>query len=229
MRPARVAAGSPAKENTMHHTESTWTRLTAHSPVMPIVTLDEAENALPLADALLSGGIACIEVTLRTPAGIRAIERLAARPELLVGAGTVVNAAQVDLAADAGAAFVVSPGLGLDVVERARERGVALLPGVATPSEVQTAVLNGIDRVKLFPAGALGGLTLIDAIAGPFPQVSFMPSGGVSAANLGAYLAHPAVFSAGCSWIATRADIASGRFDRIRALAAASSPALVGR
>jgi 2-dehydro-3-deoxyphosphogluconate aldolase/(4S)-4-hydroxy-2-oxoglutarate aldolase len=193
---------------------------------MPIVTLDDAAHAHPLADALLAGGISCVEVTLRTPAGIRAVERLAGREKVLVGAGTVVNAAQVDLAADAGAAFVVSPGLGLDVLERARERGLAVLPGVATPSEVQAAVLHGLERVKLFPAGVLGGLGLIDAIAGPFPRVSFMPSGGVSAANLGAYLAHPAVFSAGCSWIATRADIAAGRFDHIGALAAAATSAV---
>jgi len=193
---------------------------------MPIVTLDDPRQAHPLADSLLAGGISCVEVTLRTPAGIRAIELLAAREELLVGAGTVVNAAQVDLAADAGAAFVVSPGLGLDVLERARERGLAVLPGVASASEVQAAVLQGLERVKLFPAGVLGGLGLIDAIAGPFPQVSFMPSGGVSAANLGAYLAHPAVFSAGCSWIATRGDIAAGRFDDIRAFAASASSAV---
>ena len=193
---------------------------------MPIVTLDDADHAHPLADALLAGGVSCVEVTLRTPAGIRAIERLAGRDDLLVGAGTVLNAAHVDLAADAGAAFVVSPGLGLDVLARAGERGLAVLPGVATPSEVQAAVLHGLERVKLFPAGVIGGLGLIEALAGPFPEVSFMPSGGVSAANLGAYLAHPAVFSAGCSWIATRSDIADGRFDRIRSLAREAASAV---
>jgi len=195
---------------------------------MPIVTLDDADHAHPLADALLAGGVSCVEVTLRTPAGIRAIEALAGLGDLLVGAGTVVDASQVDLAADAGAAFVVSPGLGLDVLHRARERGLAVLPGVATPSEVQAAVLHGLERVKLFPAGVLGGLGLIDALLGPFPRVGFMPSGGVSAANLGAYLAHPAVFSAGCSWIATRADIAAGRFDEIRALAGAAAAVAAG-
>ncbi|MCU1404608.1 MAG: keto-deoxy-phosphogluconate aldolase [Glaciihabitans sp.] len=190
---------------------------------MPIVTLDNAELAHPLADALVEGGIFCVEVTLRTPAGIRAIELLATRGDLLVGAGTVTDAAQVDVVADAGANFAVSPGLGLDVLERARERGLALLPGIATPSELQAAVLHGLNRVKLFPAGVLGGLGLIDALAGPFPDVTFMPSGGVSPTNLANYLAHPAVFSAGCSWIATRADIAAGKFDDIRTLAAVAS------
>lgn len=195
---------------------------------MPIVTLDDADNAHPLADALLAGGIGCIEVTLRTPAGLLAVESLASRGDLLVGAGTVISADDVDRAADAGASFVVSPGLGLDVLDRARERGVVVLPGVATPSEVQAAVLHGLARVKLFPAESLGGLGLIDALAGPFSGVSFMPSGGVSPSNLGAYLAHPAVFSAGCSWIATRGDIAARRFDEIRTLAAGSL-AVAGR
>jgi 2-dehydro-3-deoxyphosphogluconate aldolase/(4S)-4-hydroxy-2-oxoglutarate aldolase len=196
---------------------------------MPVVTLDDAAHAHPLADALVAGGVACVEITLRTPAGIRAISALAGRGDLLVGAGTVVNADQVDLAAAAGATFVISPGLGIDVLDRAAELGLAVVPGVATPSEVQAAQLGGLDHVKLFPGAVLGGLAMLDALAGPFPDMRFMPSGGVSPANLGAYLSHPSVYSAGCSWIATRADIAARRFDRIRALAEEAARAVPRR
>ncbi|GAA3882859.1 hypothetical protein GCM10022381_26400 [Leifsonia kafniensis] len=203
--------------------ESTGLLLATSCPVIPIITIDDASQADALADALLAGGIGCAEITLRTDAGIRAIERLTGRADILVGAGTVVSAEDVDRAADAGASFVVSPGLGLDVLERSQERGLAVIPGIATASELQTAVLHGLRFVKLFPAAAIGGLALIDAFGGPFPQVRFMPSGGVSMDNLGGYLAHPAVFAAGCSWVATRSDIANGRFDHISAQASAAS------
>lgn len=207
---------------TKSESESAGLLLAAVGPVIPIITIDDEARAHPLADALLAGGISCAEITLRTPAGIHAIERLAGRGDMFIGAGTVLSAEHVDQAADAGASFVISPGLGLDVLERSRERGLICIPGINTASELQLAVLHGLNHVKLFPAEVIGGLSLIDALRGPFPQIKFMPSGGLSVENLGNYLAHPAVFSAGCSWVATRSDIANGRFDRIREGASAA-------
>lgn len=206
-----------------HSTTGTEADFFQRFPVMPIVTIDDASHADRLASALVGGGIACAEVTLRTEAGLEAIARLAGRDDIVVGAGTVLSSDDVDRAADAGASFVVSPGFGLDVVTRAQERGIPVVPGVMTPSDVQAAVLLGVDRLKLFPAAAAGGLALLDAFSGPFPAVRFMVSGGVAPDNLASYLAHPMVFSAGSSWIATRASIAAGRFEDIRNLAAAAS------
>jgi len=186
--------------------------------IVPVIVLDDAADAGPLADALLAGGIDCAEITLRTPAGLAAVQALAHRDDILVGAGTVLTAAQTDEAVAAGARFVVSPGLGLDVVSRAQQLGVAVLPGVATATELQTAAAAGLGAVKFFPAGALGGLGMLDALAGPFPGMRFMPSGGVTAENAADYLAHPSVFAVGGSWMVPRTLIGAGRFAEITAL-----------
>ena len=186
--------------------------------IVPVIVLDDAADAGPLADALLAGGIDCAEITLRTPAGLAAVQALAHRDDILVGAGTVLTAAQTDEAVAAGARFVVSPGLGLDVVSRAQQLGVAVLPGVATATELQTAAAAGLGSVKFFPAGALGGLGMLDALAGPFPGMRFMPSGGVTAENAADYLAHPSVFAVGGSWMVPRTLIGAGRFAEITAL-----------
>ncbi len=188
--------------------------------MVPVVVIDDAAHADRLADALLDGGIACAEITLRTPAGLAAIRRLSHRGDILVGAGTIVNPDDVDAAVDAGAEFLVSPGFGIEVARRARARGVALLPGVATASELQAAVAAGISSVKLFPAEALGGIVMLDALGGPFPQARFMPSGGITLEKAGGYLDHPAVFAVGGSWIAPRAQIAAGDFRAITESAA---------
>ena len=186
--------------------------------IVPVIVLDDAADAGPLADALLAGGIDCAEITLRTPAGLAAVQALAHRDDILVGAGTVLTAAQTDEAVAAGARFVVSPGLGLDVVQRARQLGVTVLPGVATATELQAAAAAGLGAVKFFPAGALGGLAMLDALAGPFPGMRFMPSGGVTAENAADYLAHPSVFAVGGSWMVPRTLIGAGRFAEITAL-----------
>jgi 2-dehydro-3-deoxyphosphogluconate aldolase/(4S)-4-hydroxy-2-oxoglutarate aldolase len=182
---------------------------------VPVVVLDDPGRAAPLADALQRGGIRCAEITLRTPAALGAIAALRDLSDFTVGAGTVLTPRDVDRVVDAGARFVVSPGLAEDVVERAQALGVDVFPGVATATEVQRAIRLGLDRLKLFPAGPLGGLAAIRALAGPFPDVRYLPSGGVTPANAGEYLASPHVFAVSGSWMATRELIAAGDFDAV--------------
>ncbi len=186
--------------------------------IVPVVVLDDAASAGPLAEALVAGGLPIAEVTLRTAAALDAIAAMAARDDLLVGAGTVLTAAQVDQAVDAGARFVVSPGTSRAVVERARQRGVAVLPGAVTATEIQAALELGIDAVKFFPAGTSGGPAAIKALAAPFGGVRFVPTGGVSAANLDDYLSIPSVLAVGGSWMVPQAAIREGDFDTVRRL-----------
>lgn len=202
--------------------------LAAHR-LLPVLTLDDPEQAETLAAALVIGGLAVVEVTLRTPAATAALRTLSGHPELLVGAGTVLRPEQVDLAADCGARFVVSPGLSLPVVERARRLALPLLPGVATPTELMHARALGFDAVKLFPAQALGGPAFIRSIAAPFPQMSFVPTGGIGARELGDYLALGAVLAVGGSWMAPRDMLRGGQAqplgERIAAAVALAAPA----
>lgn len=184
--------------------------------VVPVVVLDDAAEAEPLADALVAGGLPCAEVTFRTPAAEAAIRAIADRTDILVGAGTIVTADQVDLAVAAGARFLVSPGLCLDVVRRAQELGIPVLPGIATASEAQAAVRAGLRDVKFFPAELSGGLGMLRALAGPFPDLKFLPSGGVNLANVANYLGHPSVFAVGGSWMVPRERIQAGDFDAVR-------------
>jgi 2-dehydro-3-deoxyphosphogluconate aldolase/(4S)-4-hydroxy-2-oxoglutarate aldolase len=186
--------------------------------IVPVVVIDDAARAAEVATALADGGIGCAEVTLRTAAGLAAIRAMADTGRLLVGAGTVIHPDDVARVADAGARFVVSPGLDPEIVAACAVLGLECLPGVATASEVQRAVRLGLDRVKFFPADRLGGLGTIAALAGPFPSTGFVPSGGVSLANLAEYLAHPSVPAVSGSWMATRASIAAGDYDSIVAL-----------
>lgn len=186
--------------------------------IVPVVVIDDAAQAGGLAAALAAGGIRCAEITLRTPAGLAAIAAAAATPDFVVGAGTVLTADQVDRCADAGARFIVSPGFDEAVVDRARELGLAVLPGVATATEIQRALRAGLQAVKFFPADQLGGLPAIAAFSAPFPGLKFMPSGGVSATNALDYLGHPAVFAVGGSWMVPRAAVVAGDFATIEAL-----------
>lgn len=186
--------------------------------IIPVVVIDEAERAPELAAALAAGGITCAEITLRTPAGLQAIGAISDLSHFLVGAGTVLTAEQVDRCVDAGAQFLVSPGLDVEVVARARFHDVPVLPGVATATEVQRALRLGVDVLKFFPADRLGGLETIAALAGPFPAVRFVPSGGVTASNAAEYLRHPAIFGISGSWMASRSAIAAGDFDGIERL-----------
>ncbi|MGY1643028.1 bifunctional 4-hydroxy-2-oxoglutarate aldolase/2-dehydro-3-deoxy-phosphogluconate aldolase [Geodermatophilus sp. SYSU D00703] len=188
--------------------------------LVPVVVLADADRAEGLADALVAGGLRVAEVTFRTPAATEAIRRMAGHPDLVVGAGTVVRAEQVDQAADAGARFVVSPGLSPTVVARARERGVDVLPGVVTPSELIAALDLGIDTVKFFPAAQYGGVATLAALASPFPEVRFVPTGGISPANLPDYLALPNVPAVGGSWMVRPDLVDAGDFAAVTALTA---------
>ena len=192
-------------------------------PVVPVVVIDSADDAVPLGEALLAGGIDVIEVTLRTPAGMAAIRNLAsALPLLHVGAGSVLVPGQVDEVVDAGAQFVVSPGLSVEVLARAGDLGVPALPGVATSSELMTAVGLGLTEVKFFPASLLGGPAGIKALAAPFTAMSFMPSGGVNPGNMADYLAIPAVPAISGSWMVDPGLIRAGQWDEVAARSAAA-------
>ncbi|WP_430788065.1 bifunctional 4-hydroxy-2-oxoglutarate aldolase/2-dehydro-3-deoxy-phosphogluconate aldolase [Actinoplanes sp. G11-F43] len=188
--------------------------------ILPVVVLDRADQAEPLGAALLAGGIDTMEITLRTAAGLDGIRRARSLDGVRVGAGSVLTPEHVDQVVDAGAEFIVCPGLSAAVVERARHHGVDILPGVATPTDLMAAVALGLDRVKLFPAGLLGGPAWIAALSAPFPGMRFVPSGGVTAANLADYLAIPAVDQVSGSWMVTRELIAGGDWDRVTALSA---------
>jgi 2-dehydro-3-deoxyphosphogluconate aldolase/(4S)-4-hydroxy-2-oxoglutarate aldolase len=187
--------------------------------VVPVVTIDDASVATDLASALIDGGLPCAEITLRTSAALEAIRAVAGRPDLLVGAGTVTTARQVDEAVDAGARFIVSPGFGQDVVTRAQDLGVLAIPGVATASELQAATSAGLSAVKLFPVNLLGGVAAIRALSAPFPDVRFMPSGGVRLDNAGEYLNDRAVFAVGGSWMVPPSALAAGDFELVCELA----------
>ena len=188
--------------------------------LVPVVVLADAQRAEGLADALVAGGLHVAEVTFRTPAAAEAIRRMAENPDLVVGAGTVVRADQVDQAADAGARFVVSPGLSRPVVARCRERGIDVLPGVVTPSEIIAALDLGIDTVKFFPAAQYGGVATLTALAAPFPDVRFVPTGGISPADLTDYLSLPTVPAVGGSWMVRPDLVDAGDFATVTELTA---------
>lgn len=188
--------------------------------VVPVIELGSVDQAEPLLEALGTGGLPAAEITLRTPAGIEAIPLLRqSHPEALVGAGTVRTAEDARRSIDAGAQFVVSPGTDLDVVAVCRDAGVPVLPGVCTPTEITAAVKAGNDLLKFFPAGALGGVGYLKAIAGPFRDVRFVPTGGVGPDNLAEYLRLPAVAACGGTWLARPDALAEGAFGRIEELA----------
>jgi 2-dehydro-3-deoxyphosphogluconate aldolase/(4S)-4-hydroxy-2-oxoglutarate aldolase len=168
--------------------------------------------------ALVAAGIRQAEVTLRTPASLSALRILAQTPGLLVGAGTVLDASQVDDAVDAGAAFVVSPGLADDVITRSRERGVPVIPGIATATELMRARVLGLRTVKFFPAEPLGGTPAVSALAAVFPDISFIPTGGIDRDRTARYLALPSVIAVGGSWMVPRAAIAAGDFSTVEGL-----------
>ena len=188
----------------------------AAARIVPVVVADGAAEGADLANALVAGGLPIAEVTLRKPGALEAIKAtLSAQPDMLVGAGTVVTVAQVDAAVSAGANFLVSPGISDAVVRRAQELGVPIVPGIATPSEAMRALDLGLDVVKLFPASIVGGPATVKALAAPFPSLKFMPTGGVTAANLRSYLDLPAVIAVGGSWMVERSLVTAGDFDEV--------------
>jgi 2-dehydro-3-deoxyphosphogluconate aldolase/(4S)-4-hydroxy-2-oxoglutarate aldolase len=202
------------------------TEFFAQHRIIPVIVIDDASRARELAEALARGGIHCAEVTLRTPAGLEALSIMAQVPGFAAGVGTVRSLSDLELARQAGATFVVSPGLDEAIVSSAQNSGLTVLPGVATASEVQHALRLGLQVVKYFPADQLGGLDGIRALRGPFPEVGFVPSGGVTAATAGAYLADPAVPAVSGSWMAPRALIEAGDFDAIERLSAETASLL---
>jgi 2-dehydro-3-deoxyphosphogluconate aldolase/(4S)-4-hydroxy-2-oxoglutarate aldolase len=189
--------------------------LLAGQPVIPVIVIDDAAAARDLVDALADGGILIAEITLRTPAGLEAIRRSADNGRVTVGAGTVLSVDHLDRVVDAGARFVVSPGLDEQIVTRASELGVGVLPGVATATEVQHAARLGLDLVKFFPADRLGGLGTIAALSAPFVGMGFVPSGGVGPENAADYLAHRAVPAVSGSWVVQRELIRERAFEQI--------------
>jgi len=189
--------------------------------VIPVVEIPDAALAVPLADALLAAGIGCAEITFRTAAAADSIAAISdARPEMLVGAGTVLTVAQAELAQASGARFLVSPGFGRAVVDHALSFGMPILPGVCTPTEVQLALDAGLTTVKFFPAEAAGGEPYLRALAGPFREVRFVPTGGIDAGNLAAYLALPQVIACGGSWFVRKEWLARGDFETVTRVAA---------
>jgi 2-dehydro-3-deoxyphosphogluconate aldolase / (4S)-4-hydroxy-2-oxoglutarate aldolase len=195
--------------------------------VLPVVTIEKVSDAAPLGDALVAGGLPVAEITLRSPAALAALAALAARSDLLVGAGTVLTVEQLDQAVDAGASFIVSPGLARDVVERAQHYGIPAVPGVATPTEITSALRLGIDTVKLFPAASLGGPRTVAALSAPFGGLKFIPTGGITSADLLDYLKIPSVAAVGGSWMVSSALQREGRWDDVTRLAAEARAAAV--
>ena len=191
--------------------------------VVPVVVLDRAEDAVPAARAMLAGGVDVMEITFRTAAAAEAIRNVAAEcPEMLVGAGTVLTVEQCEKAVALGAKFIVSPGFDAEIVDWCVERGVAVAPGCVTPTEIMAALKRGLSVVKFFPAGIYGGLKAMKALAAPFGQVKFIPTGGVNADNLAEYAAVPFVHAVGGSWLCPKADVAAGNFARVTELCAQS-------
>jgi 2-dehydro-3-deoxyphosphogluconate aldolase/(4S)-4-hydroxy-2-oxoglutarate aldolase len=188
--------------------------------IIPVIVIDDVRCAEPLRDALMTGGIACAEVTFRTPAATEAIERMASDPDFVVGAGTVLNADQARRAFDVGARFVVSPGFSESVVSTCADLQLPVFPGVMTPTEVMQALDAGVRELKFFPAGIAGGIPAIQALSGPFVDVRFIPTGGVNEGNLAEFLSVPSVVAIGGTWLATGADLSSGDYTAISERAA---------
>lgn len=186
--------------------------------IVPVVVVNDAARAGGLGDALVAGNLPVAEVTLRTPAAPEAIATMAKNPDLLVGAGTVLTPDQVDLAVDAGAKFLVSPGYSAATVARAAERGVPIVPGTVTPSEVMTAIAGGLKLLKFFPASNYGGAGTLKAFSSVFAGINFVPTGGVSAGNLGDYLSLPNVPAVGGSWMVPAKTVDAGDFATIEQL-----------
>ncbi len=184
--------------------------------VIPVIALDDAKDAAPLGDALMKGGLPAAEVTFRTAAAVDTIKTLKKEfPDMLVGAGTVLTTEQADRAIDAGAEFIVAPGLNPKVVKHVLDKGYPMSPGIATATEIEAALDLGLTFVKFFPAEANGGLPMIKALAGPYTNVKYMPTGGVSAKNLAEYLAYDKIVCCGGTWMVKKDLVAAGNFAEI--------------
>lgn len=187
--------------------------------IVPVVVLNDAQKALPLAKALCDGGLPCAEVTFRTDAAEESIRIMSREfPDMLIGAGTVLSTEQVDRAVAAGAKFIVSPGLNPKVVTYCQEKNIPIVPGVVTPTEMEQAMELGLKIVKFFPAEPSGGLAMIKAVAAPYTMLKFMPTGGINAKNVRDYLAYDKILACGGSWMVKGSLIDEDRFDEIEAM-----------
>lgn len=187
--------------------------------IVPVVVLEDAKDAAPLAQALMNGGLPCAEVTFRTDAAEESIRIMSEQfPDMLVGAGTVLTTDQVDRAVAAGAKFIVSPGLNPRIVKYCVDKGILIAPGCSNPSDVEQALENGLEVVKFFPAEAAGGLPMIKAMAAPYVGVKFMPTGGINAKNVRDYLAYNRIIACGGSWMVKGEFVKEGKFDEIEKL-----------
>lgn len=186
--------------------------------IIPVVAISNAEDAPALADALIAGGLPCAEITFRTAAAEAAIKKMAIRGDMTVGAGTVLTVEQAQKAISAGATFIVAPGLNPKVVTYCQDQDIPVTPGVATPTDIETAMDLGLNVLKFFPAEAFGGLRTLKAISAPYQTVQFIPTGGLNAANVGDYLKHPKVAACGGSWMVKSSFIADGAFEQITRL-----------
>ncbi|HET6597224.1 MAG TPA: bifunctional 4-hydroxy-2-oxoglutarate aldolase/2-dehydro-3-deoxy-phosphogluconate aldolase [Anaerolineales bacterium] len=192
--------------------------------IIPVLEIESARSAKPLAEALLAGGLPIAEITLRTGAALESMRRIAREvPEVIVGAGTVINRDQAEAAREAGAQFLVSPGIVEEVIVWAQEHHVLILPGAVTPTEMIRAIDLGLNLLKFFPAEALGGLSTIQAMSDPFPQLRFIPTGGIKLENAAQYLGNPRIHAVGGSWMAKRQMITDGKFDQIQRMAQEAS------
>ena len=191
----------------------------ANSIVVPVVVLDKAEDAIPTANAMLAGGVDTMEITFRTACAPEAIKAVAENcPDVLVGAGTILNLTQCKLAVEKGAKFIVSPGFDAEVVEWCIENGIAVTPGCVTPTEITMAVNRGLKVVKFFPANVYGGLNAMKNLSAPFVGLKFLPTGGVNTANIKEYVDAPFVHAVGGSWVCPKAEIAAGNWEKITKL-----------
>ena len=187
--------------------------------IVPVVVIEHADDAVPCAKALLAGGIDCMEVTMRTDAALESVRRIAAEvPEMLVGAGTVLNLDQCKAILEAGAKFIVSPGYDPATVQYCVENKIPVLPGCVTPTEIMAAKALGLNMIKFFPANIYGGLKAMKALSAPFVGLKFLPTGGVNAENIKEYIASPFIAAVGGSWVCTKADISAHNWDTITAL-----------
>ena len=191
----------------------------ANSIVVPVVVLDKVEDAVPTAKAMAAGGVDTMEITFRTACAPEAIKAVAENcPEVLVGAGTIVNVEQAKLAVSMGAKFIVSPGFSDEVVGWCVENGIAVAPGCVTPTEIMAAMKHGLKMIKFFPANVYGGLNAMKALSGPFGSMKFLPTGGISSANIKEYIDAPFIHAVGGSWVCPKADIKAGNWEKITQL-----------
>jgi len=201
----------------------------ARSVVVPVVVLDDAKDAVNTAKAMMAGGVDVMEITFRTAAAPDAIKAVSENcPDMLVGAGTILNLDQCKLAVEMGAKFIVSPGFDAEVVAWCVENGIAVTPGCVTPTEIMAAIKLGLKVVKFFPANVYGGLNAMKNLSAPFVGMKFLPTGGVNTQNIREYIEAPFIHAVGGSWICPKAEIAAGNFEKITALCAEARQAAIG-